>query len=132
MIFTFIKVLCIISLISEEKWNERGPSWFKLNIKQMKIEFFFPRCPCSSPHEQQISRWSAMRTKPDGASSVGLECSMAISGWLIQTTSLRLLIIRPTVMNKPPCGWCFTRHTAYSSNPPSEAPADCYSLPHPC
>lgn len=127
MIFYLRKVLCIISLISEEKRNKRGPSWFKLNIKQMDIKSFFPS---PLPHGQQISRRLALCTKPDGASSVGLGCSLVISSWLVQTTSLRLLIIRPTVMNKLPCGCRFTRHTAYSSNPPSEALVTS-PLPHP-
>lgn len=128
MIFYLQKVLCIISLISEEKRNERGPSCFKLNIKQMNMKSFFS-IP-NPPNGQQISRRLALRTKPDGASSVGLGCSLVISSWLVQTTSLRLLIIRSTVMNKLPCGWRFTRHTAYSSNPPSEALADLSHLPH--
>lgn len=82
----------------------------------MNTKSFFPSPP-ALPHGQQISRRLALRTKPDGASSVGLGCSLVISSWLVQTTSLRLLIIRPTVMNKLPCGWRFTRHTAYSSKP---------------
>lgn len=75
---------------------------------------------------QQIHCRLALRTKPDGASSVGLVWSLAF-GLLKQLHFVYLSLAQLWWINISG-GWRFTRQAANSSNPPSEATAD---LPSP-